>query len=207
MMIWHKGDRIGRLVLIEPFRRDKYGRVLWCCRCDCGKVINHVRPGHSESCGCIAKELVAARCTKHGMRYSPEYNAWHAMISRCYRRKDKSYKNYGGRGIKVYSEWRRSFKSFFDHVGRRPSEDHSLDRFPDNNGDYKPGNVRWATLIEQSSNKRTNHTVVVGTRRLTLAQWSRESGVSEAAMRYRIKKLGWDPIRAVTTPARAYRRA
>ncbi len=82
-----------------------------------------------------------------------EYRAWYQMIYRCTNPKFPQWKDYGGRGISVCAEWRNSFTAFFEHVGPRPSPQHSFDRI-DNDGNYEPGNVRWATRSQQNSNQR-----------------------------------------------------
>lgn len=87
------------------------------------------------------------------MTDKPEYLAWREMKVRCYRETNVQFEDYGGRGISVCREWRDSFLAFFNHIGPRPSHGHSLDRI-DNDGNYEPGNVRWATKVEQRANRR-----------------------------------------------------
>jgi hypothetical protein len=101
----------------------------------------------------------------------PNRNIWKSMIARCFNTKDKNYYLYGGRGITVCERWRNSFKAFVDDVGVRPSLAHTLDRYPDKNGNYEPGNVRWATTEQQSHNKRSNHFVTAFGETKTICQW------------------------------------
>lgn len=91
---------------------------------------------------------------KTGLSKTPEYRAWIAMKARCFNEKGKFYHHYGGRGITVCVQWAHSFRAFFEYMGNRPTPNHTLDRWPNNDGNYEPGNVRWATWSQQNSNKR-----------------------------------------------------
>lgn len=106
---------------------------------------------------------------QHGFSRSAEYRASCAMKRRCLNPIHKQYSGYGGRGITVCPEWISSFVPFFSCVGPRPSPKHSLDRYPDNDGNYEPGNVRWATIKEQQNNRRDNVVVVVDGTRVSLS--------------------------------------
>lgn len=150
------GRRFGRLVALERSGTAD-GRALWRCRCDCGKSVdalssNLIR-GASQSCGCVAREKASER-GKHWMTDTPEWWAWCAMRQRCYNPRNKGYPYYGARGIRVCDRWLESFENFYADMGPRPSPEHSIDRFPNNDGDYKTGNCRWATKSEQAYNRR-----------------------------------------------------
>ena len=163
------GRVFGKLTVrsISGFRlagKDRKKVLEWECICECGhsKVVggNDLKRGHARSCGFISHDLKSAAKTKHGENsrrggVSAEYRAWYAMKTRCKNPNTNSWKNYGGRGIRVCKAWDESFEAFLDYVGRKPSPDHTLDRYPDNNGDYEPGNVRWATRKEQRANQRS----------------------------------------------------
>lgn len=131
--------------------------LYWKCVCDCGveKKISGkaLASGLTKSCGCLNSERSRERHLVHGMAGTSEYRTWQHMLYRCHNNKAKEYQNYGGRGISVCGQWRRSFEAFFDHVGLKPRPDLSIDRI-DNDGDYEPGNVRWATSKQQNENRR-----------------------------------------------------
>jgi hypothetical protein len=160
------GQRFGRLVVVgEPSLQGDGRHALWPCRCDCGgsKVVEsgNLRRGATRSCGCLAREVGERNrevTTIHGLHQSPEYVAWQNMISRCERPSTRGFLYYGGRGISVCEEWRSSFTAFHAHIGPRPSPGHSVDRI-DNDGNYEPGNVRWATRVEQNNNRRPRRVI------------------------------------------------
>jgi len=192
------GSRFGRLVVVKDLG-GVFGTTRAECICDCGhKVVvtaKHLRSGVTTSCGCYGKEMAIASRRKHGLSRSPEYDTWCHMKRRCLIPKDKNYYNYGGRGISVYPEWVSSFSAFLSSVGNRPSEFHSLDRI-DVNGNYEPGNVRWATVDVQANNKRNNVNVTSNGITRTITEWCRELHLNANVVRYRIT-CGLTPYEAV----------
>lgn len=117
---------------------------------------------------------------------TPEYQAWANMKQRCFNPNTRSYPRYGGRGITVCEAWSRSFEEFFLAVGPRPTPAHSLDRV-DNNGNYEPGNIRWATKQEQTRNREKTLSVRIDGKRLFLADLEHTTGRSAATLRKRLK--------------------
>jgi len=158
------GVRYGRLVALSrapDIQISERKRVAWKCICDCGNEAivraEHLQGGRINSCGCLKKEMVGLLKFKHGEarkgEWSAEFRAWCGAKSRCYDKNSKNYRYYGGRGIKMADEWINDFQAFLEHVGRKPHKGLSLDRI-DVDGDYAPGNLRWATWHEQRMNQR-----------------------------------------------------
>ncbi len=121
------------------------------------------------------------------------------MKSRCYNPKVRGYNSYGGRGVKVCEMWIESFDNFFKDMGLRPSDKHSLDRFPDKNGDYEPTNCRWALPKQQGRNRRTNSYVTYNGETLCIIEWSEKLNISYEVLQAR-KRNNWTPERMLTTP-------
>lgn len=155
------GRRVGRLTVSRKSERVAKQAVWWECRCECGNevVVRTVdltrtkRP--TRSCGCLRRDRLSETATTHGMSRTPEFNSWSGMIARCSNPNSKSYPRYGGRGITVSPKWRDSFASFYADVGPRPGPGYSLDRI-DPDGNYEPGNCRWASTVDQARNKAHN---------------------------------------------------
>ncbi len=120
-----------------------------------------------------------------------------AMRLRCSKKTDISYKNYGAKGVTVYPEWQTSFAAFLRDVGPRPSMGHTLDRYPNKKGNYEPGNVRWATWIQQSNGRSNNRIITWNGKSQTMADWAREYRVPYQTVRDRIR-YGWTLERALT---------
>ncbi len=153
------GRRFGRLVVLEFTGRKTNGRVpIWQCKCDCGQIkdvesASLVR-GNTSSCGCFNKDRVAETHRKHGQYTNPMYAVWTQMKARCMNPRHAGFKYYGGRGISVCQRWIDSFSAFLADMGERP-DGLEIDRI-NNDGNYEPGNCRWATRAQQMMNTRRN---------------------------------------------------
>jgi hypothetical protein len=159
--------QFGRLLVLKYAGKNRQGKALWECHCDCGNSVivlgDSLCSGRTKSCGCSRVENAAKGSkasithghTRNGKR-SPEYYTWSGMTQRCTNPHRWNFKDYGGRGIQVCRRWCTAFATFFADMGPKPTPKHrySLDRWPNNDGNYEPGNCRWATRSQQSSNQR-----------------------------------------------------
>jgi len=184
------GKQFGRLTVIGK-SANRHGRLYWSCVCDCGKskaiAGRHLSSGATQSCGCLKATNPSNR--KHGLTGTKTYRAYVHMIDRCYNKRDKSYKHYGGRGIAVCDRWKESILHFVEDMGLSP-EGLTLDRI-NCDGDYEPENCRWATQKVQQNNRRNN--VVINGKPLA------EYDMAKSTF-YRRCKKGMTPEQAISEP-------
>jgi hypothetical protein len=179
------GDVFHRLTIISKSQTKKYH---WNCLCICGKecvvaTTNLIRD-RTRSCGCYHSDQTKLSNTKHGCcrrleERTSEYTAWCKMKERCYNINIYGYKNYGGRGVKVCDRWLECFDNFLEDMGKRPSPKHSLDRFPDINGNYEPSNCRWGTKFEQDRGMRRNKWYEYNGIKMVQIDWARYLNISQ----------------------------
>ncbi|HDY87992.1 MAG TPA: hypothetical protein ENH82_07765, partial [bacterium] len=167
------GMQFGRLFIEEYSHNNKQGKAYWKAKCSCGEtriiLTSDLKSGHTKSCGCLRKEILLKCSFKHGLNRTPTYRSWSGMKARCLNPKEPAYKYYGGRGIKVCDRWLNSFENFYTDMGKKP-EGLTIERL-DNNGDYSPGNCKWATRTEQMNNTRHNTILKYNGLCLTVAEW------------------------------------
>jgi hypothetical protein len=181
----------GRLTVLY---RDGTTHVYAACSCGSPPKrywVRALRSGNTQSCGCLARErqsAVGVASATHGMTKSSEYKTWAQMRKRCADPSDKSFANYGGRGIKVCERW-AAFENFYADMGPRPSPKHTLDR-RDNDGDYSPDNCRWATKTEQTRNRRNAITVTLRGQTKPLMVWCEELGFNYYKAHRKLRREG-----------------
>lgn len=176
------GDIIAVRVVGKYIRSDFGYRDIVLFQCFCGNTFRALaqtvadKKGRRNSCGCMTAYLKARHNTKHGLSDTPEHKIWRGILDRCYNPRRKEYPRYGGRGIRMHEPWIKDFKQFYDYIGKRPSPAHSVERI-DNSRGYEPGNIRWATRLEQQNNMRSNTWIEVNGERMTLGQLYRKLGI------------------------------
>lgn len=158
------------------------------------------RPLASKALCVSCREVSRSRSRDKARRKGTTYHVWGGMLARCTRPTHTAWHNYGGRGISVCERW-RVYENFVADMGLRP-EGRTLDRI-DNDGNYEPGNCRWATQDEQNSNTRVSRRVTAFGRTLTVAQWSRETGIIQVTLLKRLDR-GWPPEKALSVDPLEY---
>lgn len=197
------GKKFGRLTVVSRAENSKSGKSRWLCVCECGnECIVHgdsLKNGNTKSCGCIRREANHDRATTHGMSNTPLFAVWCAMVSRCKNPNNKSYKHYGARGINVCGEWLDSSKFIEWAIKNGYADGLTIERIDVNKG-YEPSNCKWITRKEQARNKTNNVMIEIDGTSKCLPEWCEEYGMNYYTVYQRIKKLGWEPKKALTTP-------
>lgn len=196
-----EGRKFGRLTVMGY--AGKITLSNWFCRCDCGNITKvyagSLKSGDTTSCGCFNKERVREVKTTHGHntkdKVSRTYRTWQNMLDRCKNPNSQQFKNYGGRGIQVCDRWQK-FENFLADMGEKPNG-LSLDR-KDNDLGYFKENCRWATIVEQNNNKRTNRYLTFKRKTQTFAQWEHELGFNPSTIKNRLYS-GWSVEKTLTT--------
>ncbi len=200
------GTRVGRWLVVRRLANSERGGTQWLCRCDCGTEREvggiRLRDASSQSCGCLRADVSSSGNFKHGhspsgRQPSPTYQSWVGMTQRCGNPNHKNFSDYGGRGISVCERWSK-FADFLADMGERPPG-MSIERV-NNDGDYEPGNCKWASVEEQALNKRSSRIIEFNGRRMTLGEWANDLDISHGALAERIDS--W-PLEKALTVAKA----
>ncbi len=202
-----RGQKFGRLVVTE-YAGLISAQNKWKCICDCGKThtasTSSLTSGKTKSCGCYRKSFRVTHGlyqVNPGRHKLPEFTCWKAVIGRCLDKNHCAYEMYGGSGITVCARW-MDFENFLVDMGPRPSMGHTVDRYPDNTGNYEPGNCRWATTREQTNNRCNTVWVEHEGVRMSLTDAIELVGADAQLISSRIK-LGWSFERAISEPLHA----
>ena len=209
-------ETFGRLTTIGPKfmlpdnkDRDRSYQV---CQCACGALGTYktadMTAGSTSSCGCLRSDNSRTMLLKHGegVARTSEWRSWRKMRERCNDPSHEAYARYGGRGIKVCDKWNdpdTGYAAFLTDMGRKQSEDLTVDRYPNRDGNYEPGNCRWATRAEQARNRRSSKYITVFGETRLLVEWCETYGVGYKCVHNRLRN-GWPVEKALTTAAKVY---
>lgn len=193
------GKNSHYLTVVDAYMRITEGKPrqrYFLCKCRCGneKLVHGdgIRKQRIKSCGCW-KSVVDSRKAKemgdsnfkHGLSRSRIYKIWDAMLYRCFNENDRSYDNYGGRGITVCKEW-LSFDKFYEDMKDGYTDDMTIERI-DVNGNYEKNNCKWITMLDQQNNKRNTVYIEFDGKNMTINEWAKLIGVSRGAIYQRLK--------------------
>lgn len=207
------GLRFMHLLVLEEAGKNKSGRTMWLCKCDCGKLHKtagkYLLNGDTTSCGCRRKRILAEttkRQTTHKMSGSTIYAKWQSIKDRCNNPKNKEYSYYGERGITICKEWANSFENFYEWaISNGYADGLTIDRI-NNNGNYEPSNCRWVDMKTQANNTSRNHYLPYKGEIKTMAEWAAIVGISYSTLRARINSYNWPIEKAFETPIRKLNR-
>ena len=204
---WPAGMRLGRLTVMATFKKPgehwSQSRYFAECLCDCGSrhfvSLKNLHTGNTQSCGCVMRD----GRQKSGLTHHPIGRVWRNMLNRCYRPQTVFYENYGGRGITVCPQW-HDLTNFAADMLPSYAPGLTLDRI-DSDSDYSPDNCRWATMKQQSRNRRSNLVCVINGEKMCVEEWAERYSISARTIRARIHS-GWPHERAITTPVQSRKR-
>lgn len=212
------GKKFGRLTVIKRVENSKNGSARWECKCECGKktitLANHLKDGHTKSCGCYSKEVAKNKALnnkyfyKHGLFSDKKYvrlsHILNSMKKRCYNINNQNYKYYGGRGIKICNEWldeENGLLNFYNWaINNGYKENLSIDRI-NVNGNYEPDNCRWATPKVQANNRTSNRMITYNEKTYNVTQWAEKLNMKPRVLADRIRRQ-WSIERAFLQPVR-----
>lgn len=190
------GQKFGRLTVIKRLLNNKYHCAMWECKCDCDNIVkissNSLRSKNTKSCGCLQKERAKQTGFKNKRNIPNKIrNTLYRMKTRCYNCKSSKYKYYGGRGIKICSEWldkENGMMSFYNWAIQNNYKDGlTIDRI-DVNGNYEPNNCRWVTMKEQANNKRNTRFITYNGECHTITDWAKNTGIPLSILRDRANR-------------------
>lgn len=194
------GQKFGRLTVIELAVKAANKRPHWKCLCECGNETvassNNIVRGVTRSCGCFKIERQREGNIKHGQYGTGAHTSWMSMRQRCLNPNNPAFKSYGGRGISICERW-ELFENFYSDMGQRPPG-LEIDRI-EVNGNYEPGNCRWATVLEQGRNQRKTRFVTINGVTKCMSEWISEFGINRTTLESRLR-LGWPVEKALTHP-------
>lgn len=194
------GKRFGRLLVVEKIGvNPKNRQYMWLCKCDCGNyketITSYLTSGDTSSCGCYRKETELKSLSKfwgkpktHGLSKTRIYMSWADMKDRCYNKNNRSYKNYGGRGITVCDSWKKDFMNFYNWAKQNGYTDKlTIDRI-NVNGNYEPNNCRWVSYKVQANNKRNSKKITLFGETKTVYEFEKIYNVKANVLYDRYKK-------------------
>lgn len=203
------GKRFGRLTAISFHGlSDKNKSRLWFCRCDCGGYailpVGQLNSGHTKSCGCLRGETTINRSTKHGYasntKTHPLYYVWSSICQRCTNPKNIRFKDYGGRGIGIKTEWKNNPGVFIDWcIENGWKQGLTIERINNNDG-YYPHNCKFISHQKQAKNTRRTVYLTFDNKTLSLQAWAKNKGIKPTVIWSRINQLNWSIEKALTTP-------
>ena len=190
------GQKFGRLTVISRAENSKINghiKVRYNSLCDCGKYCvvyaSDLKSGNTRSCGCLHDERCRERATTHGLGHTPIYGTWCNMKARCFNPNNTDYSRYGGRSITIFESWCEDFQAFYDYVSQLEhygEENYTLDRI-DVNGNYEPGNVRWADAKTQRRNQARTISIEYNGKTMCLKDAAELSGIKVTTLWVRYK--------------------